>query len=460
MATKLFKYQKKDVARIEEFNGRAILAHEMGLGKSLISLSWCALHPEKRPILIICPASLKMNWAKECAMHYGMRSAILSSTKPDSSIPPAPVYIINYEILKNWQTFITRHVDPKIIIIDEAHYISNPDTARYAYTKSICYPVKHILALSGTPLTNRPKELWSILNLLDEDEWPSFWSFKMRYCDPKMTPFGWDFNGASNLEELHRKMKHKGLIRRTKANVLKDLPDKSRSIVTFELNKQERKQYNKVLNNPHIPNLVKIGKLIQEAARAKFRYVLEWIDNYLEDTDEKLILFGVHREIINLLEKKHKDKCVVVHGSVKSSQRQLCFDQFTNNKKIRLFIGNIKAAGVGWNGTVASNVAFVELSWIPGEHKQAEDRVHRIGQTKKCHAYYLVAENTMEETLCKVLQSKQDTINSTLDGSKGDNLELYRILVDSLGENGNENQRDTRGIPDRNKRRGGAPSRT
>lgn len=460
MATKAYRFQLKDVARIEKWQGRAVIANEMGLGKSLEALLWSSKHKNQRPILIVCPATLKENWRNECLKHFNWRADILESTKPSHwQMTNAPVIIINYDILSSWNKFIRKHIKPKIVILDEGHYISNPKTKRYKACKFLTKKVPHLLILTGTPLTVRPIQLWPLLNLVKPQDWKSFWTFKMRYCGPKMTPFGWDFRGSSNLEELHRKMKRSCMIRRLKKDVLKDLPEKRRHIIHFSIPSAKLDKYHKILNNPHIEPLVKIGKLLREAAKAKLPYVMEWVDNFMQTTDRKLILFAWHLDILDQLEDRYKKISVKINGKVKGKLRQGLINKFCTNKGTRTLLGQLGAAGTGWNGIAASDLAHIELTWVPGLHTQGEDRIHRIGQKKESDCYYLVAQGTIEETLCKVLQNRQDVINQTLDGSGGDNLPIYEILLKAIQKEQNAHQTDPRKTKHRSRRRRTAPSR-
>jgi SWI/SNF-related matrix-associated actin-dependent regulator 1 of chromatin subfamily A len=161
--------------------------------------------------------------------------------------------------------------------------------------------------------------------------------------------------------------------------------------------------------------------------------VLEWVENFLAESDGKLVLFAIHKNIVGELQKRFKALCVVVNGSTSNRNRQLAVDKFQQNKRCRLFIGNIKAAGVGLNLTAANTVAFAELDWVPGNHTQAEDRIHRIGQKGSASIFYLVAKGTIEDKLCAVIEDKQRVLNTVLDGNgRGDNLDIFAKLCDEL----------------------------
>lgn len=450
--TKLYKYQKKDVRKIEHFKGRALLASEMGLGKTLEALWWLKQNPKLRPAIIVCPASLKWVWEAEARHHIGMRSNILSGQKPPKKgwRGKHSLLIINYEILQYWLQYL-RALHPQVLILDECHYIKSIDTKKHPIQrtkaiKKLAKKIPCIIGIGGTPLTNRPSELWSILNLIRPDHFNSLWKYRWRYCKPKYTPWGWVYKGAANLKELHRKLNTLMMIRNLKKDVLKELPEKTRQIIPLEIDTTE---YDEILNNfikwltkksaakvvraKRAERLVQMGYLKRLAAESKMGKALDWIDNFLEESCGKLVLFCVHRKIIKQIHSKYKSISVVVDGSVTGKKRKLAVRTFQNNKHIRIFIGNIKAAGVGLTLTAASSLAFIEMDFVPGLHVQAEDRIHRIGQKNAVMIYYLIARNTIEEDLCKILQKKQKILSATLDGKKGINkLDIYSELQKAI----------------------------
>ncbi len=423
------------------------MSDEMGLGKTLQSLLYVSRHPDIKPIIVVCPASLKWNWSKEAVIHFGMRSEILESmTPPRMGIQtPHQLVIINYDILGPWISYI-KELKPKLIILDECHFISNPDSKRTKNVTELCKGVPHVIALSGTPLTNRPIELYPVLKILKPDLFPSRRQYAARYCAPRRVPWGdgWDFRGASHLGELHATLKANVMIRRTKEEVLPDLPSKQRSVILFKLPnmkeyEQVKEDYRSWLSkhNPEamgraerVEELVKIGQLRRMAGYLKIPLVIEWVSNFLEESDEKLVLFGIHKKVIGALEKKYKTSCVVIDGDTPTRQRDLLVDKFRSNKKTRLFIGNIQAAGVGINLQVASKVAFCELAWRPADHTQAEARCNRIGSINSLLVYYLIAKGTLEERLINILHRKQMVLDQTLDGEK--KKDDYDQLVSEL----------------------------
>jgi SWI/SNF-related matrix-associated actin-dependent regulator 1 of chromatin subfamily A len=442
----LFPFQKKGVSFIEAKNGRALVADSMGLGKTAQSLAWLQLHPECRPAIIVVPASLKLNWERECQMWMDKPNVqVLSGKKPYPII--GDIIIINYDVLSAWMGRLQK-IKAQVLVIDEIHLIKNNRAQRTKAVKALGKNIPHIIGLSGTPIVNRPVEAYNALSLIDSSVIPSFWHYAHKYCGAKHNGFGWDFNGATNTEELHQKLSNSIMIRRKKEDVLTDLPDKTRTIIPLEITNQ--KEYGKAERDfiqwiketkgnaaaakaKNAEALAQIEALKQLTIKGKIKESLDWIQNFL-DVDGKLIVFAVHKSTIDMLMKKFKDIAVKIDGSVSMAKRQEAVDQFQNNPKIRLFVGNIKAAGVGLTLTAASNVAFLELPWSPGDLDQAEDRAHRISQKNAVNIYYLIGQNTIEETISSLIDHKRKILDSVLDGKETEESSLLSELLKTYQE--------------------------
>jgi len=470
----LYKYQIEGVHFLEQKNGRALIADEMGLGKTVQVLSWLKLHPEFSKVLVICPASLKINWQREAEKWALLDMEILNGTTPHK-IKSNDV-IINYDILSYWE----KHLKLKqfdVIIFDEAHYIKNNKAKRTKAFKRLVKSVPRLIALTGTPIENKPIEIYNIVKVIDPSIFPDATDFAVEFCGAKKTRFGWDKNGATNTLRLNKILSSSIMIRRKKVDVLKDLPEKQIIKVPFEINNrieydqaetefveflkkkfntenlteeilEELKQFAKrndievseELTTDEIrlikehkferiasaPVLAQIELLKQLAVKGKIDQIIEWIENFLE-SGEKLVVFAVHKKVVSQLMEKFKHIAVKVDGSVSQKQRQEAVDKFQKDIKTRLFIGNIKAAGVGITLTAASNAAIIEFPWSPGELNQAADRIHRITQTKQVTIWNLVGESTIEEKIITLLKKKEKVITKILDGKQ---YEDQSILMD------------------------------
>jgi len=440
-----YPYQFKGIYGIEKTHGRALVADDMGLGKSLQALGWTALYPERRPVLIICPATLKFNWQNEITTHLSKDSIMLSGKKP-YKFPKHEYVIINYDILDAWVPEILKHIKPRIVICDEFHFCKNRKAKRTKATIKLSKKVPHFIGLTGTPIDNRPVELFPQLSAIDKDLFPSFWDFGLTYCGAENKFGRWEFKGASKTKQLHAILAEKVMIRRKKSEVLTELPDKTRSVVPLSIC---MKEYNKAevdligwlkkvdpLKAARAKNaeaLAKIGYLKRLAAKGKVKEVIKWVQNFLETTDEKIILFAIHHEVLDALRDAFGPEAVMLTGKTSAAGRRDAVERFQNDPKIRIFIGGLKAAGVGLTLTAASTVAKVELGWTPAEHLQAEDRAHRIGQKNAVNCYYFLAQGTIEEPICDMIQKKQHVIEQVLDGREEvQDWNVYENLVKSL----------------------------
>lgn len=446
--TELKPFQKKGVLQIKKFKGRSLLADEQGLGKTIQSLFWIKKIKNRRPVVIITPASMKWTWHAEADLHFGMKTEVLEG-KPRrrSQLLKGDIFILNYEILKNWWEAL-KQLEPQSIILDEVHYLKNPEAQRTIYATLLCEGVPSVIGLSGTPLTNRPIELWPILRIIKPDLFPSFQKYAWRYCKPTYTTWGWQYTGATNKEELHRILKKNVMIRRLKKNVLKELPAKQRQVVSFKLDsyreyKEAQNNFLKWLSKQSLVKakrakrsqaLVKIGYLLRLTAQLKAKIVDQWIDDFLEENEgSKLAAFTMHRTVIDRLREKYGKTCVIIDGSVPTNERPAIVRAFQNKPSVRLFVGNVRAAGVGLTLTAASNVVFLDLPWTPGELMQAEDRCHRIGQKEKVVVHYLTTLHTIEESLMKILQKKSEILDAILNGEEGgEDLDIFDELLKQI----------------------------
>jgi SNF2 family DNA or RNA helicase len=441
---KLYPFQQEDLAAIDRFGGRVLLAHDMGLGKTVVSLAWLRRNGAW-PAVVVCPASVKWTWERE-ANKSGVEALVLEGRSP-RELPRRKLVIVNYDVLKSWKRSLLQ-LKPRCVVIDECHYVGNW-TQRTRAVRSLCADVPHVLALSGTPLVNRPMELFYTLRILRSDVFDEKLTFGERFCGPTFNRWSGrrEYKGSSNTAELHRLLLNSCMIRRRKADVLPELPDKIRTMVPMPL--RDAGEYDEAFNDfrgwirRHSPRragrairaeqLVKVGYLLRLAARLKTNYVVQWINEFLDSSDGKLVAFVRHRGMTRALREHCKAESVLIDGSVTGRKRKQAEERFRDDNRVRLLVGNIQAAGVGLTLTAASTVAMVELPWQPAAVTQAEDRCHRIGQRDTVWVYYLVARGTVEERLCELLQGKQETLSDVLDGGEQEgDLDIFNRLIKEL----------------------------
>jgi SNF2 family DNA or RNA helicase len=410
--------------------------------------------------MIVCPATLKENWRREAHKWApNLTTHIVNGRMNGDPLPKADLYIVNYDVvavdIEKDDKIVTvfrsdlMNLKPQAVVLDESHYVKNRSAKRTKAILSLTKKVPHRIALSGTPIINRPAEFFNTLRFISPERFTSFWKFAERYCGAHQTPFGWDTSGATNTEELHQVLTDTVMIRRTKAEVLKDLPPKVRSIVPIPMT--DSSQYDAAEDammkelayvfgdeewqltevNPDAETLTTIERLKQAAVAEKLPSAIQWIRDYLEEAD-KLVVYTTHQKTIDILEDElgAEFNSVRIDGRTPVKSRDIAVQNFQHDPTCRLFIGNIKAAGVGITLTAANATCFLELGWTPGEHDQAEDRVHRIGQeADSVMAYYLVAESTIEEEIAALLDSKRKVLAQVLDGENVEEESLLTALL-------------------------------
>lgn len=445
LKSELRGYQKQGVRFLNEHGGRALLADEMGLGKTIQALAWIQLNRKtSAPALVICPASLKENWRREVNTHTTLSCVVLAGKYPIHISGDFDVYIINYDVLPGWTDALAQQF--KTVILDEGQYIKNRKSKRSKAALKIVKNVPHVISITGTPVVNRPIELFNALSMIRPSLFPSFWKFAERYCGASFDGYGWDFSGATNIKELHNLLVSSVMIRRLKKDVLKELPEKQRVVVPLPLSNESA--YKEAEDNTRswirdndrpasalLNGMSQIEALKQEAVSQKMDSVRSWLLDFMEDTDKKVIIFAHHLFVLDALQEICRPFGVVrVDGSVKD--RMKIVDRFNNEDGVRVFLGQIQAAGVGINLTAADTVIFVEFEWAPSDHDQAEDRAHRFGQKKAVTAYYLVGQGTVDEDLLRGLDKKRKIISRTIDGTSVDDEDLVSYLLKNIKRRG------------------------
>lgn len=452
-------YQKAGVAYALGKPG-VLIADEMGLGKTIQAIGIANATPGLSRVLIVCPASLKLNWAREWAKWSVSGLTVGVVRKAGEGLPDAGVVIVNYEIVGKLRAAIDA-VRWDLLIVDEAHYLKNPKAQRTAAILGQKKPGEAVAGaiaaerrvfLTGTPIVNRPIEAWPLIASLDPTGLgKSFWGYANRFCAARQGRYGWDLSGASNLDELQAELRGRIMVRRLKADVLTELPPKTRQVVVLEADGADakravaREQQAFVAYEQAVESLraaVELAKAegedgyratveqLRDAASVAFtevslarhevalRKVPTMVEAVLAAADSHpVVVMAHHKDVVEALRaalEAAEVPAVVVTGDVAVEARQEAVDAFQQGRA-QVFIGTIRAAGVGLTLTRSSHVIFAELDWVPGNVSQAEDRCHRIGQRDNVLVQHYVLDGSLDARMARTLIAKQEVIDKALD---------------------------------------------
>ncbi|XP_078117856.1 SWI/SNF-related matrix-associated actin-dependent regulator of chromatin subfamily A-like protein 1 isoform X1 [Sander vitreus] len=419
----LMPFQREGVNFAVSKQGRVLLADDMGLGKTVQAICIAAYYRSEWPLLVVAPSSVRFTWAEAFRRWLPSLSPdrINVVVKAKDNLRSGLVNIISYDLLSRMDK--QQPGNPfNVLIMDESHFLKNMKTARCKAALPLLKAAKRVILLSGTPAMSRPSELYTQILAVRPTLFPRFHEFGMRYCGATQSPWGWDYSGSSNLGELKLLLEECLMLRRLKCDVLSQLPAKQRKVVTVTIdgintrvkaalsaaakqlasqnsNKREEKEALLVFYN--------------HTAEAKLQAIMEYITDMLECGREKFLVFAHHKlvldHIITELVKKNVSH-IRIDGSTPSAERQQLCDKFQYSTKTCVAVLSITAANMGLTLHSADLVVFAELFWNPGILVQAEDRVHRIGQTSNVNIHYLVAKGTADDHLWPMIQEKMNVL--------------------------------------------------
>jgi len=461
-----FNFQKAGINYISD-KDNVLLADSMGLGKSIQIVGLINFIEQKSQlskILIVCPSSVKINWKRELNKWLVNKRKIIVIRNKEVN-QDADIYVVNYDILGKRKRpkkdeKIEKHswlqdIEWDMLVVDEAHMIKNPKAIRTKYIQKL--KCKRRFYLTGTPIVNNPKELFTLLQHLDfKMKW---YEFMNTFCVKKQIWAGKArglitiYEDAQNLDKLNKELRSSIMLRRLKKDVLKDLPPKTRQIIVFDsddyqdviqnesdaLQNEQIEEYeskalaNEILNQQIYDlkgvnvDFELISEIRHKSALAKLPECITHIKNVLEN-ENKVVVFAHHRDVIKELHENF-DNSVILIGGQSEEEKQRSIDNFQNDPNVNLFIGSIKAAGVGITLTAANTCIFVELGWTPAEMEQAEDRLYRIGQENPVLVQHLVIDNTLDANIAKTLVYKQDIIDRALDDKQYEKLAQYDPIL-------------------------------
>ena len=447
---------------------RILIADEMGLGKSLQALG-CVEFAEHQQILIVCPSIVKHNWGNEIVKWLNGDFQIINGRQGE--IKPARFHIINYDILSHRLDDLMG-IGFDCIIFDEVHNIKNQKAARTKAALALAQGKEGIIALSGTPILNRPNEFFTPLNMMLPAQFGNYWTFAQRYCNPRRTDFGWDFSGASNIEHSTdgtpplNTLLRDFMLRRSMDDprISKDMPDLIQSLLRIDLPEQAKKAY-KIEYNSWLEEWTKqqanygsadagfalnmMTQLRHIAGKLKVEAAVKWALEYHERTGKPLVIFAHHVDVVsNLLaklrrymvrsadtederyEQERRAGCIV--GSTTPAFRQKYIEEFQEGK-IDFLVCSTTAMREGVNLDRANTTLFVEREWVPAWEQQAAARVRRLTQEDAtCHQVILSANDTIDTMFDEVVSAKAHIVKKSLDGSTGQRNDIVKDLVKKL----------------------------
>ena len=460
----LYEFQKAGVYVLSKLS-HALLADEMGLGKTIEAISWVHnRRVENKGTLCIVPASVKWKWAREIK-RARPRDSIMVIDSPEvtnlGGLFGTPDWVIvNYERI--WRPGVKaaiRKAHFHAVILDEAHRIKNPQANRSKVAMECAQKVAEVICLTGSPIINRPEEIFNILVALNYFKKADRWWFLRRFCGAEKESYWvtgangpeqrshWDFSGASNLSELHNHLRAL-MVRRLKKDVLKDLPPKVYSYhLVHELTNQSKYQAHEqqliraiqagsisAHSQNHtlmeLKRLCAMGKVGAMAERLKA----------CADEGQKTVVFCSYLEPLRQLRSKFRSSSVMIEGADNSREKDRKVEQFQNNKFTLAALVST-ATAVGFDMTAAGHVFFLDLPWSPSEKLQAEDRAHRIGQTRGLQVCNMLAPNSIDERLMGILQRKANVINQAVDGADPTDRQkksVMKMLRDSYAQMGEQ----------------------
>ena len=441
---KLLNFQKEGLDFLLKSSGNALLADEMGLGKTVETLAYLATEKQAYPALVIAPLVTLNNWQREIAKFLKRKSRngkIVENDIPSSTIirkgKAAEIgkydfYIINYELLYKRLDDLLK-LDVKTIVCDEVQNLRSKTTKKYTAVKKLTSheSVKFRIGLSGTPIYNRGSEIWPIVDILRPGLLGNYTEFCEYFC--YVNEKGKAIVLENKRESLRKQLQKYVMLRRKKSDVLKELKDKvrykevidaDRNYYVNELGKiwkkfedEQKDAETKFEKSSSYQRAIQSER--QAAGVAKVPHVINFVKNIME-IDESVVVFCHHRAIHQLLHEKLSEfSPVSIIGGQSDKFRQEQIDMFQRGES-KLMIAGLRAGNVGINLTRAKYVIFAELDWSPAIHRQAEDRLHRIGQKNTVFAYYLIGNGTLDDHVADILVDKSYEIDSIIDGTNED----------------------------------------
>ena len=443
----LLPYQRAGV-KYASHARRCFIADDMGLGKTLQAIATLEYVYDSYPAVVICPPTLVLNWAKEYAKWLPHRKVATVKNRSEFPEDGYEVIVVGYSNIHAWANRLAKH---RSYVFDESHYCKSPDAQRTKAAVKMARTAPQngiVLCLTGTPVTNRPAEYAPQLDILGKlSDFGGKWGFYRRYCAAFRDRFGqWNISGNSNLDELNDRLRGNCYIRRTKDQVLEELPPVRHDVVVVEGTDAGLREYRKAeadivrymverakqiaeelgespksaavrakMRAERNEHLVRIGVLRKLAAKAKMPAVMEWVESRIE-AGNKVVIAAHHREIVDELAAKYGNLKIQGGMDVSDVEKNKQFFQEGSVSDSPVMVLSIQAAKTGHTLTASQDVLFVELPWTPSDVDQTYSRCHRLGQKGSVTATYLLCEGTIDEKIYGVIEEKRGVVNAATEG--------------------------------------------
>jgi len=465
LSGELLAYQRAGVSYAANAR-RCFIADEMGLGKTMQAIATVEYVYDSYPVVVVCPPSLVLNWAKEYNKWLPrLRVATVTNRKTFPERGSYDVLVIGYSNISHWEKQLAGH---RAYVFDESHYCKTPTAQR---TKAAVKMSKGahkdglVLCLTGTPVTNRPNEYASQLDILGRlNDFGGLWGFYRRYCGAYRDQFGqWNISGHSHLDELNDRLRAACYIRRTKDQVLAELPPVRHSTVLVEGEATAMKEYVKaerdillwiaeraremarlegksergaaiaaMIRAEANEHLVRLSVLRRLAAKAKMNAVHEWIEARIE-AGKKVVVAAHHRDIVDELARRYGNLKIQGGMAVEEVEENKKQFQELPVERAPVIVLSIQAAKTGHTLTAAEDVLFVELPWTPADVDQTYSRCHRIGQKGSVTATYLLAAGTIDEDIMSLVERKRAVVDAAVDGVEvSEDTSATQLIMDLL----------------------------
>ena len=449
----LYPYQFEGVSFAQHRDFNLLIADEMGVGKTNQAIGCMAMCKPRKTIIVV-PAPIKFQWERNIKTLLTKRYTVYvcEGQTFDMSdclyVKHSDVIIINYNILDYWVDLLCRY-SYDMLILDEAHRIKHPKTGVSMATAMLRDKCASCICLSGTPLTDRNSDIWNVVRMVNKQLFPSHFAFQQRYCGNEFAP-GSSTSQSINMLELHRKLTESGtMIRRTKKDVYTEMPKVTIDVVplgvrsdTLDALADETRNNSKWMQSQKgrdrgvaaFKVQQSLEKYLQEAIRLKLPLVIDWIKDFLQESDEKLIVGVVHREKCGyVLYENFKTMAVHIDGSADAKKKDKLLNDFMSDDSKRLLVGNIQSVGTGIDGLqkVCCSMVIIELPWSIADVSQMIARLDRNGQTRPVSVTFLVVKDSIDDMLIRMLDRKKKITGEVLDGVTPDAKDTLAYLLNN-----------------------------